>query len=84
MDNIPYTIYEASQARADRRFKQMWILVLILLLLLVGSNFGWLLYESQFEDVVTTYTQDVDSDSGYAIINDGVHINDKSETDSND
>ena len=86
MENIPYKVFETSQARADRRFKQMWTLVLVLLILLVGSNFGWLIYENQFDEITTTtqtVTQDIDTNSGDAIINDGVHINGESETDSN-
>lgn len=87
MENIPYKVFETSQARADRRFKQMWTLVLVLLILLVGSNFGWLIYENQFDEITTatqTVTQDIDTNSGNAIINDGVHINGESETDSNE
>ncbi len=71
MEQIPYTLYEASQARADRRFRQMWILVIFLVLALLGSNAGWLAYESQFEDKVITAEQD---GSGVNIIGgDGVN-----------
>jgi uncharacterized membrane protein YpjA len=80
MDNtekISYWVYESAQARADRRFQKMWILVLVLIVLLVGSNVGWLYYEQQFED--TVITQDLDAgDGGTATINDGVHINGES------
>jgi hypothetical protein len=42
---------------------------------LVGTNAVWVWYENQFIDEVTV-TQDVDSgDSGDAIINDGVRLN---------
>lgn len=73
MDNnqetVSYTVYEAAQARSDRRFKQMWITVLVLIVLLVGTNMGWLIHESQYEDVVTTISQNAVSDSGDAVIN---------------
>ena len=65
---VPYTVYESAQARADRRFRMMWILCLVLIILLVGTNAGWVYYESQFEDVVTTVSQDAISDTGDAII----------------
>jgi hypothetical protein len=52
--DVPFKAYESAQARADERFKKLWITIIILILLLVGSNFGWLIYESQYEDVVTT------------------------------
>lgn len=58
METVPYTLYEASQARSDRRFRQMWILVIIMLVMLIGTNAGWLVYESQFEDQVITAEQD--------------------------
>jgi len=58
-----------------------------LIIALLGTNLGWLIYESQWQVVETstqTITQDVDSgEGGDAIINDGVHINGESETDSN-
>lgn len=75
MDNVPYTVYEASQARADRRFRLMWVLIIVMLISLIGTNAGWIIYESQFED--TVISQELDAgDSGIATINDGVHIND--------
>lgn len=67
-ESVSYTIYESAQARADRRFKQMWILVIIMFLSLVGTNIGWIIYENQFEDTVTV-TQDVDTQSSPAYVN---------------
>lgn len=52
--DVPFKVYESAQARADERFKKMWIIIITLIVLLVGSNFGWLVYESQYQDVVTT------------------------------
>ena len=34
--------------------RRWFIIAIIELVLLVGSNIGWLLYESQYEDVTTT------------------------------
>lgn len=82
--NIPYFVHEGIMARMERTIRRLWILCIILILLLAGTNGAWIWYESQFEDVVTTkqITQDVQSDDGGdAIINDGVHINGESETD---
>ena len=53
-ETVSYTVYEGAQARADRRFKLMWWLVIIMFVALIGTNAGWIVYESQFEDVVTT------------------------------
>jgi cell division septal protein FtsQ len=85
MDNkiptISYAAHEGMMARMERTIRRLWILCIILILLLAGTNAAWLWYEMQFEDVVTTneITQDVNSDGGGdAIVNDGVHINGQS------
>lgn len=75
---------ERGIALAERTIERLWILTILLVILLVGSNGAWLYYESSFEDTTTTIQQDVDADSGNAAIFDGVHINNgESETDSN-
>ena len=69
----------------ERTIRRLWILCIILIVLLAGTNGAWIWYESQFVDEVTTVTQDVDSsDGGNATINDGVHINGTCETDGQD
>ena len=50
---ISTTAHESALAREDRKNKRLWILVIILLCMLFGSNLGWIVYESQFEDTVT-------------------------------
>ena len=81
--NIPYFAHEGIMARMERTIKRLWVLCIVLIILLAGSNAAWLLYESQFEEEQTTVTQELNSDGGDAIINDGVRINGTSETDSN-
>lgn len=85
---IPYIAYESELARLERIIKKQFILIIVALCFLVGTNVCWTVYESQFEEVTTTtqeVTQDVDSgDGGDAIINDGVHINGESEADGQD
>lgn len=81
--NIPYYAHEGIMARMERTIKRLWVLCIVLIILLAGSNAAWLWYESQFEDESTTVTQELNTDSGDAIINDGVRINGTSETDSN-
>lgn len=81
---VPYFVHEGAMARTERTIRRLWILCIILVLLLTATNGAWIWYESQFADEVTTVTQDVDSsDGGDATINDGVHINGESKTDSN-
>lgn len=57
-ESVSYTVYETAQARADRRLKWMWWLVIIMFVALIGTNAGWIVYESQFEDTVITADQD--------------------------
>ena len=50
-ESVPYIVHEASMARMERQIKRLWITVITLIFLLVGSNFVWILYENQFEDI---------------------------------
>lgn len=52
-ENVPYIVHESSMARMERQIKRLWITVLVLIIMLVGTNGAWLLYNSQFETVGT-------------------------------
>lgn len=84
MKDVPYIVFESEMARLERIIKKQFVLIVVAVVFLVGTNACWLWYESQFEEVTTTeVTQDVDSgDGGDAIINDGVRINGEGDTDS--
>lgn len=83
-ETIPYLAHESEVARLERTIKRLFILCVLLIIVAVGTNAYWIWYESQFEDISTTVTQDLDaSDGGDAIINDGVHVNGESKTNSN-
>lgn len=64
MDNnsVPRIVFEAEMARWERTFKRLLVVILVLILLLFGSNVAWIVYESQFEDVVYT-SQKVEQDA---------------------
>lgn len=51
--------HDRESAFAERTVKRLWVLVILLAVLLVGTNAYWIYNESQYEDVVTTTTQDV-------------------------
>lgn len=53
-ESIPYVAYELAMARAERTSKRLWITILTLIFLLVGTNVAWLYYESSFEEIVIT------------------------------
>lgn len=50
---VPYIVHEGAMARQERTIKRLWILVILIIVLLVGTNAGWIWYESQFETVET-------------------------------
>lgn len=82
--DVPYLVHESIVTRLERIIERMWILTLVLIIVLIGSNIAWLYYEKQFEDTTTTITQELDSrDGGNAIINDGVHFNGENKTNNN-
>ena len=54
--------WQRNEQRHLRREKRFVAIVVLLIILLVGSNTGWMIYKSQFEDVVTTEEAVVDAD----------------------
>lgn len=68
MDNkyIPFIAFESATSRQERTIKRLWILCLVLIITLLGTNAGWLYYETSFEQVSVTQeieaTSDGDSD----------------------
>lgn len=62
--DIPYIVYEGEMARSERNFKRLWVIIVILIALLVATNTGWLVYESQFETVETTQIEAEQDGSG--------------------
>ena len=62
--SIPYFAHEGDMNRLERANKRMFILIIILIVALIGSNAGWIYYENQFEDVITTQTITQDSGDG--------------------
>ena len=61
-------VHESDMARQERTIKRLFIIIILLIVLLVGTNAAWIWYESQFEDCVTTVEQDVDTGNGNAVV----------------
>lgn len=59
----------------ERTIKRLWILIILLIVLLVGSNVAWMYYENQFADEITeTYTADAGNDSQMStLIDEHIH-----------
>ena len=53
---VPFYVHEGEMARQERHIKRLWILCIIIFVALIGTNAGWIVYESQFEDVSMTVT----------------------------
>ena len=68
---VPYIVHESALAREERTIKRLWILCIIMFRALVVSNAGWIYYESQFEEVVTTETYESDAEDGGVAISNG-------------
>jgi len=41
--------HEGDMARMERTNKRLWVIILVLIGALVGSNLAWVIYESQFQ-----------------------------------
>lgn len=74
---IPYFAHEGEMARAERLNKRLWILILILVVALIGSNAGWIIYESQYQtEVYTEESYEATADGGSnAILNGSGEVN---------
>lgn len=58
---VPYFVHEGEMCRAERMQKRLWVVIIILIIALIGTNAGWIIYESQFEDIYVTQ----ETDKGY-------------------
>lgn len=60
-----YTV-DILAAMAERTIKRLWVLIILLIVLLFGTNAAWIVYESQFvsEESVVEIDADQDADGG--------------------
>lgn len=82
--NVPYVVHESAMARSERNGKRMWIVILVLILALIGTNLAWIIYEAQFETVETIteeydIEQDAEDGNNNSIINGGSIVNGETE-----
>lgn len=59
---VSYIVHEGAMARQERTIKRLWILCIIIFLALIGTNAGWIVYESQWQE--ETVTQEIQQDAG--------------------
>lgn len=53
---VSYLVHESIMVRQERTIRRLWILCILLIACLIGTNFAWIVYENSFSD--TTITQD--------------------------
>ena len=70
-ESVPYIVHESAMARMERTNKRLWITILTLIFLFVGSNCAWLWRDSQFEVVETTSIEAEQDGSGVNIVSGG-------------
>lgn len=65
---VPFYVHEADMSRMERIIKRLWILLILSIVLLVGTNAAWICYESQWQVEQTEISQDVDTGEGNAYV----------------
>ena len=73
--DVPYIAHESAVARLERVIKRLWVLALVLIVLLAASNAAWIWWESQYETIETTITQENADGYNNYIGNDGDIVN---------
>lgn len=68
---IPYFAHEGEMTRMERVNKRLWVLIIVLIVALLGTNAGWIYYENQFSEVVTTTEIDADQQGDYNFVSGG-------------
>ena len=53
--------WQRNEQRHLRREKRFVAIIVLLIILLVGSNIAWLVYENSFEEVITTEETIIDA-----------------------
>lgn len=81
---VSYMVYESSLARMERQVKRLFILCIVIFAALIVTNGCWIWYENQFQDTLTTVSQDVETGDGDATVIGMGDYYGESKTDSNE
>ena len=73
--DVPYIAHESAVARLERVIKRLWVLAIVLIVLLAAANAAWIWWESQYETIETTITQENADGYNNYIGNDGDIVN---------
>lgn len=74
---MPIAQHEKDQNRLMSIIKSLIAVIIVLIVLLVGSNIAWIVYEAQFETITEEYEikQENDDGNNNSIINGGEIVN---------
>ena len=61
---VPYAAHEIAIATSERHSKRLWIVILVLIAALLGTNLAWIIYENSFDDYVITQDVEQDAENG--------------------
>lgn len=78
MKDVPYIVFESEMVRLERIIKKLFVLIVVLIVLLFGTNIYWIWYENQFIDEVTVTQDNTDGYNNY-VGNDGDITNGKTD-----
>ena len=53
---VPFVVYESATSKLERTIKRLFIVLILTIICLVGTNVAWVVYEAQFETI--SYDQD--------------------------
>lgn len=80
LPDVPYMVHEEACVKLERVIKRLWVLCIIIFISFIVSNGIWLIYESQWQYVDTTNTNEITQEvqsEGNATIG-GISINGES------
>lgn len=67
--SVPQLAFESMKATLERTIRRLWILALVLIIVLLGTNAAWLYYEIRWKTVnATEIAQEVDTGEGSAYV----------------
>lgn len=73
-ENVPYIVYESTQARNERHIKRLVAALIIAIIMIFASNFMWLAYINQYDFESYSYEYQQDG-RGLNIIGNGNGVN---------
>lgn len=66
-NSVPFIVHEADMTRMERSNHRLWVVIIVLIIVCLLTNGGWIWYESQWETYEeTTVTQEANAESGNA------------------